>query len=251
VLAIDAAKASAWACTLTDILETGLCPSGLAGKMAGRLSWTCSAAADKVGRAFIGPFYAQQHDPTPGDVVTQLMVRAITFWLGYFLLAAPVRRGLARPRSTIRSWTDAAGHNRMLAAFVFIAGQWYWTSFQVSPALFEQLVRRSDNYIGILELWAVCMVVATFGDELAGNLWLDFIDNDGVLLSLTRGRGLGVDGTAIIGSFWHTMAALGIGFHGGRVESKSNVADGPTREYFEYVQKLEAQWRAPRLPPWV
>ena len=36
-----------------------------------------------------------------------------------------------------------------------------------------------------------------------------------------------------------------------RVDSKANLADGPTRDNLRYVLKLMAGWTVPVLPDWV
>ena len=65
-----------------------------------------------------------------------------------------------------------------------------------------------------------------------------FVDNDGVLHSLTRGGGGGPDSFACIGLLWLEVASFQTDLHCGRVESASNIADGPTREEFEGVQQF-------------
>ena len=115
----------------------------------------------------------------------------------------------------------------------------------------DQLLHRADNYIGILELLAVVMALSTFEDMLRGNLWSAYVDNDGVMHSLLRGRGLGSDGILIVGNFWLAVSVRAIYFHAYRVESKANIADGPTRGDTQMVHRLNAQWRDPVLPGWV
>ena len=50
---VDTAKVIKWSQQLQDILESGQCSAGLAGKLAGRLSHAVTQAADRAGRAFI------------------------------------------------------------------------------------------------------------------------------------------------------------------------------------------------------
>ena len=71
-------------------------------KLAGRLSFTCCVAADRVGRAFIIPMYAQAHQ------VSTLFRWVAMWWIRYPDLRPPICRRLDHQRQTIRSWTDAA-----------------------------------------------------------------------------------------------------------------------------------------------
>ena len=54
-----------------------------------------------------------------------------------------------------------------------------------------------------------------------------------------------------IGQLWLDMAQGHTAFHGVRVESKANLADGPTRKSFFELERLEATFVAPVLPTWV
>eukprot|EP00959_Pyramimonas_sp_CCMP1952_P460453 9479911-Pyramimonas_sp.AAC.1 len=73
---IDEAKAHKWSLILEEILASNRCTPAESSKMAGRLSFTCCTAADKVGRAYIAPFHAQQHDPLPDFCISGRFRRA-------------------------------------------------------------------------------------------------------------------------------------------------------------------------------
>ena len=55
----------------------------------------------------------------------------------------------------------------------------------------------------------------------------------------------------MIGQLWLEWAHMRVGFSGHRVESKANLADGPTRDYYDILHKLGAQFVEPVLPTWV
>ena len=42
-----------------------------------------------------------------------------------------------------------------------------------------------------------------------------------------------------------------MGLFWGRVGSKANVADGPTRDVFEFLDVLQATFVQPRIPMWL
>ena len=50
---------------------------------------------------------------------------------------------------------------------------------------------------------------------------------------------------------WHEAAKNRWGLLFRRVESKANVADGPTREKLEILVKLGAEWCEPLMPHWM
>ena len=54
-----------------------------------------------------------------------------------------------------------------------------------------------------------------------------------------------------IGKLWLDIAASSLGLHVVRVESKANLADGPTRESLGQLEALNAHFVEPKLPKWV
>ena len=97
---------------------------------------------------------------------------------------------------------------------------------------------------------AVLLLLATFEDELFGSALLAFIDNDGVLGSILRGSSRAPEVNIAVGHLWLEVAACCIAPYFGRVESKANLADGPTRADMANLQQLGASFVVPRLPKW-
>ena len=98
---------------------------------------------------------------------------------------------------------------------------------------------------------AVPLLLATFGDFLRGALLLLAIDNSGVVGSLIAGRGTAFDHNAAIARVWLHMAELGVVPHVVRVETTCNVADGPTRDDFRFLSRLQARFVEPVWPEWI
>ena len=55
----------------------------------------------------------------------------------------------------------------------------------------------------------------------------------------------------IVGRLWLQLDVLQTDLFVQRVESKANVADGPTRHFLEEVEKLGAVYCSPVLPVWL
>ena len=66
-LRVSADKIAKWVLVLERILRDLRLSAEEASNMAGRLSFAVTAAGNKVGRAFIKPFYAQVYSPLSGD----------------------------------------------------------------------------------------------------------------------------------------------------------------------------------------
>eukprot|EP00971_Amphidinium_carterae_P079738 1577768-Amphidinium_carterae.1 len=91
---VDRAKAEKWANSLCDHLASRYIPPADAVKFAGKLSFAVILQANKVGRAFVKPFFAQFHDPLHGNAISALLEQAIHWWLKYLELRPPAMQKL-------------------------------------------------------------------------------------------------------------------------------------------------------------
>ena len=114
-----------------------------------------------------------------------------------------------------------------------------------------QLLRRKDEHIAMREFLAIPLLLSTFGSALQGCLLLLAVDNQGVLGAMVSGRAGADDLNIGIGKLWLMVADAGISLHIVRVESKTNVADGPSRDYLDLLRGLNAEFVEPALPSWV
>lgn len=248
---VEPSKACKYMRLLRDVLESGTLEPGTASKLAGRLSFAVTVSGNRVGRAYIKPFYAQAHAPLPGCALSPWLRQSAEWFLKY-LSHSPlsVRRGLASHRPLVRTWSDAAGATRWVAAVVCVGGSFWWTRVQTPPKVWDLLLDRGDHQIGFQELLGVLLVWGTFSHLMNGALWMAFVDNDGVLHALTKGGGGGPESFACIGKLWLELSSSQTDLHCARVESAANIADGPTREQFELLEQLKAEWVSPRFPFW-
>ena len=96
----------------------------------------------------------------------------------------------------------------------------------------EEIVNKwlpKQSYMGQLEILACPLAIATWAETLRNRqIWL-FVDNDSAAAGLVRGYSPKVDSCALIGAFWLQASAQKIEVYIDRVESKSNLADGPSR----------------------
>ena len=121
----------------------------------------------------------------------------------------------------------------------------------MSDTVWEQLLPRNDDQIGMQELLAIPLAFESFRDLMDDALWLLAVDNQGVLHALVSGRSAAADVNSAVGRIWLDMAKHRVALHVVRVESAANIADGPTRESTELLEELGAIWVPPRLPQWV
>lgn len=248
--AVEEAKAQAWSIQLTQVVERGFLDPGLSSKYAGRLSFAVTAAADRCGRAYIRPLYAQAAQPMAYHRCSGWLMQALTWWVDYLVLRPAARRGVNEDRPTVISWTDASGVEGWIAAVVWADGVFHFTRCLLPQHVWDQLLERGDHQIGFQEAAAVLLCQFTFPDLLDGALWLSFVDNDGVMGGFIKGASRQPETNLMMGKFWLRAAARKQAVNFWRVESKANIADGPTRHDLELLQELGAQEREPVWPDW-
>ena len=183
--------------------------------------------------------------------MTSRLRAACSWWVEFLTVRPAAWRAGAASRPTAHLWTDAAGESRWLAAVVRANGAWFWTRSRVPPEVWAQFTPGGDAQIGMQELLAVALGYYTFSDMLAGLHVFSFIDNTAVLFNLLHGGASAEDINMSVGKMWLDFAHYKIAFYGVRVESKANVADGPTRDEISILEQLGATFREPRFPAWV
>lgn len=249
---VDRSKAARYMAALRSFLASGILTPGEASKLAGRLSFSVTVSGNRVGRAFIKPFYAQAHSPLPGFAVSPLLRSSAAWFLKYLSFCPTSVRTLApKSRTKVVTWSDAAGESRWVAAVVFHNGSFWWTRIRTPHEVWCALLPRNDAQIQFQELLGVLLTWGTFSSLLHGALWVAFVDNDSVLHCLTKGSGGGPEVHLCVGNLWLELAARQVDLHVGRVESLANIADGPTRDDLSLLAWLKATWVNPMLPTWV
>ena len=95
--------------------------------------------------------------------------------------------------------------------------------------MWNQLLPRTDDQIGVQEALAVLLLQATFASLLSGALVSVFVDNDGVSYAFINGNSDVPEVNSMVAVFWLRAAKDHASYVFHRVESASNIADGPTR----------------------
>ena len=76
-----------------------------------------------------------------------------------------------------------------------------------------------------------------------------FVDNDSAASCLVRGFSPKQDTCSLVGQFWLAASESEVEVYIDRVESKSNIADGPSRLAFELLHSLSSQFTPPCTSP--
>ena len=120
VLCVEETKAEKWTADLEKVIATQHLAEWKAAKYAGRLNFTLALNLNRVGRAYLRPFHAQSNAPLHGGQLSTLAARACQWFIAYFhSRPCTVIRTFAPPRTHLVTWSDAAGKNRKVAAFLW------------------------------------------------------------------------------------------------------------------------------------
>jgi hypothetical protein len=176
---------------------------------------------------------------------------AAQWFIAYLRDFEPRRINAVTARRKVKIWTDAAGVTRRLAAVLWTGERWLYTVYTVSQQLWDQFLPREDDQIGMQELLAVPLALHTFQSEVSGTEALCFGDNDGVVASLIKGSNKALDTNLCVGQIWLDVNKFHIALVLARVESKANVADDPSRDRFEFLNRVGASFIEPVMPQWV
>ena len=144
-------------------------------KLVGRLQWALALYTNRCGRAYCKPLHAAIHSPMPGFVLSLWCRRALLWFQTFLGLMRRFERSLVQTtRQHIVSWSDAAGHNRMVAVIVLVLGKgWEWIRWQVPTHVLGRFLERHDNYIGLLEMFGV--VITHTMAQLAQRRFVDSV----------------------------------------------------------------------------
>ena len=154
---------------MDEILHEGVCEAHKASQFAGRFAHTVGQAANRIGKAFIRPWYAQATAPMARGAISPWLLFSISFFKEYLRLRPESKRSAGMPmRRHVRAWTDASGVDRWIAAVVLCDGRFEYCKMQLEENFFEQMMQRKDHYIGIQEQLAITLLMETFEEKMSG-----------------------------------------------------------------------------------
>ena len=114
----------------------------------------------------------------------------------------------------------------------------HWT---VPESMVERWIPK-QTFMGQLELLAGPVALSTWADSLTDSKCIHFVDNDAASASLVKGYSPKSDSCEIAGAYSSSDIYID------RVESKSNLSDGPSRLDFSILTSLGSISVSPIIP---
>ena len=120
----------------------------------------------------------------------------------------------------------------------------------MSALSFYSSCRGGDNHIGIQEQLAITMLTESYGEHIRNCCITVYVDNQGVLGATVTGSSRSPEQNILIARLWMEMAEGSVPLVIRRVESKANIADGPSRYFLDDLFHLGAYQTEVVLPKW-
>ena len=230
-----------------NIVRRGLLPPSLAASVLGKFGFLCSTLFGKVGRFCTGVLRQRQYSTSVDHTLNRELTIALKLMAHIVEVAQDRTCNLGAQPPPAILYTDASDVPHRDPRFgiggVLIQQHPTFSVEYFSAAVPEDIVHSwfpRATYMGQLEALAAPVALRTWATQLAGKRLIHFIDNDAVASSLVRGYSAKSDSAWIISEYWSLAASLSIDPYIDRVESKSNLADGPSRFLLDEVATLQA-----------
>ena len=236
--------------------------AGEAWKLAGTVDYVASAVLGKKARAFTRPVrdWERQRSSKRYRLTEELRAAlkvlrvfvADRSWQPIWCHGVAWRYALvfsdARGRAGDGGVDSIWGAEQLAAVVLTPAGGWYTHISAAARQVQVWLAGASpDHRINECEALAALLAVGTFGVLLKDADVLHFIDSTAAEGTLLKGLSVSRTLSAIASAFWVQAGLHRAAVWIGRVPSKLNVADGPTRHDLSEVTALG--WA--RIPPWL
>ena len=229
------------------ILETGCLPPSVAASVVGKFGFLCSTLFGKVGRFCTGYIRERQYSAGPDHSLTPAIILSLQL-MDHVVQTAPHRScSLGSFPPPFILYTDASDvpnrDPRYGVGGVLIQQHPAFRMSYFSAAVPISLVQTwipKQTQMGQLEVLAAPCALHTWGSQLKGQQVIHFIDNNAAASCLVKGYNPKTDSTPLIGDYWTTAAHHGIDIYIDRVESKSNLSDGPSRFILTDMESFHA-----------
>ena len=241
-------KVVKWTRRIKDALDTKCLVPGLAGKLAGALSWAAQSMFNRLGRAMLLPLYRQQHKCRWQAKWSDELRLCLEWWSEVLRLELVQAKPIKHDDShLVHLFADARGSPPRLAAVLLIDGRVLYSDWEPPSCLLACFETREDNQILGLELLAIAFGLSCFAELISHRRVFVWSDNTGSEGTTRKGVGKAWDHSCIVHSIWLLAAKLQIELQIERVPTDENIADLPSRQEYALLEALEAEFVAPIL----
>ena len=242
-------KRKVWGAMAAQALDDKHLSAADAAVLAGRLSFAATKTFRRYGRAMVRPIFRQQYEPLPDGRISNELKEALEWWVEILKNEITEEVSLVKVvKEHVVLLCDASGNNAHLAAVLVTNNGTKYVEMETPSEWKSWFTQRADKQIFGLEALAVVLGLESFRDELRDKHVSIYTDNAGVLGALTKGSTKEPDHNTMVHLLWHRIAVDKLGVWFNRVPTDDNIADGPTRRWFDALSKMCAERCRATLP---
>ncbi len=245
IMAITERRIRSLLASLLSLWHDRRLPASSAGKLYGQLMFSTSQQYGRVGRSKLAALKRRQYERRD-DWNIQIHT-TVSWWIKFLGQYVPRQILLAVPSSPpVVTYSDGEGSGG-IGVCIFVRGQRPRAAYcrahrevrrlwSLQRDLRSPLDQQHDIYN--IEAVGPLLILHKWADDLQGQLWLHFIDNESAQQALVKGSSSVWQGDVISGFTWNRVAELRALPWFDRVQSESNPIDGVSRG------RSEGPWRA-------
>jgi len=237
---------------IRKILTDGELNPTVAASLVGKFGFLCSTLFGKIGRACTGPIRARQYSSSLDYTLNPQITLSLKLMEYFAVHCKPRSKMLNYQRSPLILYTDASdvesrGEDRWVLGAVLIdpnSDLVTHTSWVVPSEVVKNWEARS-NYMGQIEILAGPLALFTWPHLLRKTQFIHFVDNISAASNLIKGLSAIIDSAFLVSCYWVAMSQLEAEPYIDYVESKSNLADGPSRLDSSLLATLQSRAVSP------
>ena len=235
------------------ILSMGELQPSVAASLIGKFGFLCSTMYGKVGRCCTNSIRARQYSLSGDTSLNRDIVISLKLMKLFTESASPRMQSVDDCQQPVILYTDASDVPERIPRFavgavVFdpdseVFQHTYWA---VPQEVVNHWITK-ETYMGQLEILAGPLAIATWHSLLHRRQVLHFVDNDSAASCLVKGYSAKTDSSSLVEVYWLSVSECQSEPYIDRVESKSNLADGPSRLDCKEVISLGSSFVSPSV----
>ena len=245
--------------TIEDILQKGVLTPSVAASVVGKYGFLCSTLFGKVGRFASLGVRAREHSSSSDLKIDHNLETSLRLMVEFITTCRPREIHMGSVPSPVILYTDASDvperEPRYVVGGVLVdrrvdgpaLSHFHWP---VPKSMVARWIPK-QTYMGQLEILAGPIALATWERSLTRVKCIHFVDNDAASASLVKGYSPKSDSCELAGAYWLQAAKTATDIYIDRVESKSNLSDGPSRLEFHALHALGSVEVSPVIPPFL
>lgn len=237
---------------IRGIMAEGQLNPTVAASLVGKFGFLCSTLFGKIGRACTGPIRARQYSSSLDFSLNPQITLSLRLMEYFALHCKPRSKMLNYTRHPLILYTDASdvegrGEDRWVLGAVLVdpnTDTITHTSWVVPHYVVQNWAPRS-NYMGQIGILTGPLALFTWRSLLFKAQFIHFVDNISAASNLIKGFGPIIDSALLVSCYWVAMSQLQAEPYIDYVESKSNLADGPSRLDCSLLAALQSRAVSP------